>query len=378
MTQNNEPTPEIEETLQNIVARLEETEEGAIRQIRMIVTHGGVDLANDLLNETLGIEEHGGMMTADGLRRRTPGGAFFYLAKGKLNPQLRRLIFPSFGLATRGAVIEWDERVPYFQRLMDENVSGWVVGSPRIILKARPRKWERLDNSVVMWFEHTPELGSYPHGVTQPPTDIKTSYSVYISYKQWERVEPIITRDTHDYLLIEGTCLFDPETQSVAIFALLVTTENLDKKNRKALMLGTPPYLSGDFDETTLVLPPRPSQLPTENKEKQQQKQAKQAKSQGQPARTGKPTGQHPSRPQEGNRQRSQPVSIPEPMVEAPAEPVEEVDSITSKLQQLQQAATTLRERIAGMEAKNQPGIAMTRKLLENTLKQIEALENKG
>ena len=42
---------------------------------------GGLDLVKSLLEETLNIESSGGMMTTDGLRRRTSGGIFFTLLK---------------------------------------------------------------------------------------------------------------------------------------------------------------------------------------------------------------------------------------------------------------------------------------------------------
>ena len=49
---------------------------------------------------------------------------------------------------------------------------------------------------------------------------------------------------------------------------------------------------------------------------------------------------------------------------------------VARKLSQLQEAANTLRSRITDMESKGQPGVAMTRKLLQNTEKQIEALQS--
>ena len=49
--------------------------------------------------------------------------------------------------------------------------------------------------------------------------------------------------------------------------------------------------------------------------------------------------------------------------------------SPASKLEQLHSAADKLRERIADMEAKGQRGVNMTKQLLRNTEKQIEALE---
>ena len=59
------------------------------------------------------------------------------------------------------------------------------------------------------------------------------------------------------------------------------------------------------------------------------------------------------------------------------SETKEEEKEVTasSKLEKLYSAAETLRERIADMEAKGKGGVAMTKKLLKNTEKQIEALE---
>ena len=50
---------------------------------------------------------------------------------------------------------------------------------------------------------------------------------------------------------------------------------------------------------------------------------------------------------------------------------------VGDKLRQLYSAAETLRERVATMESKGQAGVAMTKKLLRTTEKQIEALERK-
>lgn len=69
---------------------------------------------------------------------------------------------------------------------------------------------------------------------------------------------------------------------------------------------------------------------------------------------------------------------------QAPAQKVVEAQPVpeetpkptaTTKLEKLYSAAQTLRDRIADMEAKGKGGVAMTKKLLATTEKQIEALE---
>lgn len=75
---------------------------------------------------------------------------------------------------------------------------------------------------------------------------------------------------------------------------------------------------------------------------------------------------------------REQEKQAPPSKAEAkPSETKEEEKEVTasSKLEKLYSAAETLRERIADMEAKGKGGVAMTKKLLKNTEKQIEALE---
>ena len=82
-------------TLADAIAdRLGETQSRQRSQIHLIVKRCGEDFARDLLAQTLEIEAQGGMMTHDGQRRRTPGGVFFYLAKGQMAPDLRKQLFP--------------------------------------------------------------------------------------------------------------------------------------------------------------------------------------------------------------------------------------------------------------------------------------------
>jgi hypothetical protein len=58
-------------------------------QIKILVLALGRPTVIALLRETLKIELAGGMMTADGLRRRTPGGVFFALARKQYGREYR-------------------------------------------------------------------------------------------------------------------------------------------------------------------------------------------------------------------------------------------------------------------------------------------------
>jgi hypothetical protein len=82
-----------EETISTIAKALGEVDEIPVSQITGIVQVLGEEGALTLLNETLEIEKSGGMMLADGTRRRSPGGVYFQLARRKLPPEDKKNIF---------------------------------------------------------------------------------------------------------------------------------------------------------------------------------------------------------------------------------------------------------------------------------------------
>jgi hypothetical protein len=82
-----------EDTVSQIAKTLGEVEEIPLFQITGIVRVLGEDGAQALLKETLDIEKGGGMLLADGTRRRSPGGVFFQLARRKLPADEKKVIF---------------------------------------------------------------------------------------------------------------------------------------------------------------------------------------------------------------------------------------------------------------------------------------------
>ena len=82
-----------EDTISQIAKTLGEVEEIPLFQITGIVRVLGEEGAQALLKETLDIEKGGGMLLADGTRRRSPGGVFFQLARRKLPADEKRNIF---------------------------------------------------------------------------------------------------------------------------------------------------------------------------------------------------------------------------------------------------------------------------------------------
>jgi len=82
-----------EDTISQIAKTLGEVEEIPLFQITGIVRVLGEEGAQALLKETLDIEKGGGMLLADGTRRRSPGGVFFQLARRKLPADEKKNIF---------------------------------------------------------------------------------------------------------------------------------------------------------------------------------------------------------------------------------------------------------------------------------------------
>ncbi len=82
------------EVATTIAERLHETEKIPKAQIQRIVHIIGEEQALAYLDETLHVEEAGGMLRADGSSRRTPGGVYFFLVKGTLPVKTRYKVFP--------------------------------------------------------------------------------------------------------------------------------------------------------------------------------------------------------------------------------------------------------------------------------------------
>jgi hypothetical protein len=76
-----------------IAEQLGETDPDALRQLEAIVLLCGVAFAQVILRDAKRLEEAGGLMTSDGTRRRTLGGVFFYLARFRMAPALRSIVY---------------------------------------------------------------------------------------------------------------------------------------------------------------------------------------------------------------------------------------------------------------------------------------------
>ena len=88
-----ELTAKQRKALDNIIERLEETEDVPVRQLTALARLCGLPFVEALTEEALAVEAGPGIMTSDGTRARTKGGVFFYLARYRIAPDVRRVVY---------------------------------------------------------------------------------------------------------------------------------------------------------------------------------------------------------------------------------------------------------------------------------------------
>jgi hypothetical protein len=249
--QEQKLTPQMVATM--IADRLGETRIGPRVQIKRIVQVLGRSQARALLEETLRVEENGGIMLPDGSRRRTPGGVFFYLAHTKGQPKPGRAfpkkpttpsthtnknasphpVKPSDRLpATKSSPpatpFNWEERSAVIEQI---GQAAGRVTTVKITLIGTMGTFVDKGACIVGVMAHTGEkLPALPKGVPVPQT-ITTKYVVYIGAKQWKNVAATVA-DPEDALIIEGFPQVDPKTDAISVFASNVTSKKLQAAKR--------------------------------------------------------------------------------------------------------------------------------------------------
>jgi hypothetical protein len=321
-----------------IAKKLGETKQKPRHQIMRIVMLCGAGMAQEILQEALASEKDGGMMTMDGKRRRTLGGVFFHLARNRMSDEIRQQIFYPWQVAAQKKSayesqfppFAWEDRLEVLANISAEKGE---VATVKITLTGRPGAIERRQNLVITTMQdQISESVNLPAGVPNPSSDPMT-YTVYIASKQWERVAKAI-ENPEDVLIVDGLCAYDAEADGMAMYSMFVTTEKMQRKEKKSAKKA-----EGAIKQ----------QADPKGTKKQAPKQVK-SDSQAAP--------------------KLEPVEVIIP----PGTP----DDVAQKLHDLHSAAATFRQKLADILAKpddQQFGLEMTQKLLNNTEKQIEDLE---
>ncbi len=318
------PVDEIEKLAKQIGDELGEKHAKPTRQIAQMIEKCGPAFVTKIMAETEAAEAAGGLLTQDKKRRRSKGGVFFFLAKGQMDPELRARIFPNFGKHGDGSImppgIDWGERVAHMEALREQpgqinNLTVTLIGRPGAL---------HIEGSSVMTVieQRAVKAPPYPKGV--PPFDSVrdvTKYYVFMGLRHWRKVEKPLENE-EDMLIVEGSAIYDEQLGGITVLSTGVSTKVLESQKRQQ---GSQPG-------------------------KKSAVQAAKGSTGGKSARLARVIAEPP---------------------DLTGLPKESAD----KLRQLFSAAEKLRQKIDNMEDKGQnSGLAMTRRLLEQTEKQIATL----
>lgn len=334
-----------------IIARqIKEYDQIPRRQIKYLIQIHGLELIQSLANEAIEIEAQGGMMTRNSERRRTLGGIFFHLVNQRI-PRTKQKFDKD------GNPVEKQPPHPIVPRFMPDDLKEIFesllsekgeVTTVKVTLIGRPGQIETRKDLIITVMAHTAKNPTLPKGVPPLPSTA-TLYTVYISQKQWQRVQESIA-DPEDALIIEGQCAFDPTINGISVYATNITTKLMEAKKREAKRGAAPEEDAGEQPQPVAAAKPKAAAP------------AKKA-----PAKSSFP---------EATAAAPAPILTPTEVAVPPGMPPAEAQ----KLSELYSSASLFRQKIAAIQSKppeQQAGLEMTQKLLKNVEDQITAIEKK-
>ena len=222
---------------QQIAAALGETDKAPLAVLYRVVKVLGEDKALALLQETLAIEQQGGLLTDDGARRRTPGGVYFKLVKEQTTSRERGRIFgpPAKKKSKPNASLPpltWADSARLANELLQLAQPGEVT-TVKLTLIGRPGRIIEKESVVITSLQRS-KAPSLPKGLPQPP-DEPSVYVVYIAIKQWRKVKESLAQNPEDKLIVEGYPYFDRrigQGGTLTLYAQSVTTTGLQRARR--------------------------------------------------------------------------------------------------------------------------------------------------
>lgn len=217
-------------TLQEIAEQLHEDN---IELLKQVVDVLGEERASEYTQRALATETEGGLMTADGQRRRTPGGVFFYLVKAEISPEERQQIWTKGSGAgqAQSAIqpISWEEAKRLVVAIIQSPGKG---ASVKLTIVGRPRKVAKAgEGAVVVSLQGKPP-GALPKGLPVPP-EAGITWAVFIATKQWNKIKETITSNVEDVLIVEGYPMVDKNGVGI-VLATNVRSKMQDSASRNA------------------------------------------------------------------------------------------------------------------------------------------------
>ena len=203
----NSPMLHSPRTVNEDVRRIAKTlNERNLWLIQKVIAVLGLNHTESILEHTLAVEKQGGMETKNGKRRRTPGGVFLQLAKETATAEQCKAIFASDRMS-------WQKTLEVAQKLAQSRDLGRTE-TMLATVTGKPRKVTKLDNCVAVAMLDSPTQ-DIPRGLPQPPSTLKHRVVVFISHRQWNRIEEQALRG----LYARGTLLPDPKNNLSIVLA---------------------------------------------------------------------------------------------------------------------------------------------------------------
>ena len=242
-TQSGATTPQpamtaLASVADEIAARLGETEEEPIRQIRRAVRLLGEHRVRTIVARALDVEASGGMMRADGSQKRLVGGVFFVLMRDDLGRKDFYRIFKGGQRQRAGGTSVAAHTTPtapydwaaFGTDAMEALKDAGEATTVKLTLIGRPGKVIEQGDVVLvaMTSEKTPSL---PKGVPAPTTP-RTEYLALVGMKQWRKVAAALAADPADKLLIEGYPTVRPDVAGITVHVTSATTTGIQAGKR--------------------------------------------------------------------------------------------------------------------------------------------------
>lgn len=234
-----------------IAAQLGETEELPKRQIARAVRVLGEQRVQELVAETLAIEDAGGLMLPDGSRKRTRGGVFFRLIRERAGKRERYRIFrpqerPGQQQAQGGrrtaapspGRVTWEEIAAELPALFADAQTTGKEAKVKLTAIGRPSKVHEQGDVVTFALRST-QAPSLPKGM---PTPIQpaTNYAVVASAKQYRRVAEALAADAEERVIVEGYPSLVPGMNGIAVHATSISTVGQQRARREAQAAAAP------------------------------------------------------------------------------------------------------------------------------------------
>jgi CspA family cold shock protein len=187
-----------------IADQLGEIEAEPREMIARAVKYLGAETAQGWLEETLKIEEQGGMWLRDGSRRRTPGGVFFKLVQERIAKTHRLSIFyPEYEQVFTLSPDELTERlagVGQWPLASAQQASFSLIGRPTSIPAPDiPPETPYVAFDLAAPAELAP---AFTKGL--PPVTATTTYRVLTPTQHWQRVAPELLERPDAQVIVVG------------------------------------------------------------------------------------------------------------------------------------------------------------------------------